>query len=122
MIKKENCLKGRELISSLFKQSRRIRSSNLTVYFDISGGLSEDATKKDFRPKVGFSVGKKCGKAHERNRIKRRLRAAVREHLPSIENGRVFMIRAFDKTGSLDFADLKQEVFFLLKKSGIISI
>ena len=31
-------------------------------------------------PRVGLTVGKVLGKAHDRNRIKRRLRAAVRRH------------------------------------------
>lgn len=31
-------------------------------------------------PRVGLTVGKVLGKAHDRNRIKRRLRAAVRQH------------------------------------------
>lgn len=31
-------------------------------------------------PRIGLTVGKVLGKAHDRNRIKRRLRAAVRQH------------------------------------------
>ena len=37
-------------------------------------------------PRVGLTVGKVLGKAHDRNRIKRRLRAAVRQHAPILGN------------------------------------
>ena len=37
-------------------------------------------------PRVGLTVGKVLGKAHDRNRIKRRLRAAVRQHAALLAN------------------------------------
>lgn len=122
MIKKENCLKGYNSFSSLFKTGRRFRSTNFSIYLkksDSQHTQQEDFEKKSHR-KVGLSVGKKCGKAHERNRIKRRLRAALRAFFPDIKEDAFFVLKAFEKTGKMDFADIKEEILFLLKKSGII--
>lgn len=47
-------------------------------------------------PRVGFSVSKKIGKAVVRNRVKRRMRAAVTPLLPEIRGGVnvIFIARA----------------------------
>jgi ribonuclease P protein component len=56
----------------VYKQGRRHFSSHLTVYYL----RANDAPKTIAR--IGFTVGKVLGEAVERNRIKRRLREAVR--------------------------------------------
>jgi ribonuclease P protein component len=55
----------------VYKQGRRHFSSNMTVFFLRQ---PEDAGKA----RVGFTVGRVLGGAVQRNRIKRRLREAVR--------------------------------------------
>jgi ribonuclease P protein component len=64
----------------VYKQGRRHFSSHLTVFYLRQ---AEDATPQGALPKksarVGFTVGRVLGGAVERNRIKRRLREAVRQ-------------------------------------------
>ena len=59
----------------MYKQGRRHFAAHLTVFFVKRDG--EDL------PRVGFAVGCALGGAVERNRIKRRLREAIRMHMPA---------------------------------------
>jgi ribonuclease P protein component len=62
----------------VYKQGRRHFSSHMTVfYFRRAEGASEE--KPDRGARVGFTVGRVLGGAVDRNRIKRRLREAVRQ-------------------------------------------
>jgi ribonuclease P protein component len=59
----------------VYKQGRRHFSSHMTVfYLGQTEGVSAERTAR-----VGFTVGRVLGGAVERNRIKRRLREAVRQ-------------------------------------------
>lgn len=64
----------------VYKQGRRHFSSHLTVFYlrQAEGASPEDGLPKK-GPRVGFTVGRVLGGAVERNRIKRRLREAVRQ-------------------------------------------
>jgi ribonuclease P protein component len=58
----------------VYKQGRRHFSSHMTVFYLRQG----EAPSPEHRARVGFTVGRVLGGAVERNRIKRRLREAVR--------------------------------------------
>ena len=44
-------------------------------------------------PRVAFSVGRPVGNAVTRNRVRRRLRAAVREHADCLRPGSAYLVR-----------------------------
>ena len=63
----------------VYKQGRRHFSSHMTVfYLPRARDASPDAALPENGSRIGFTVGRVLGGAVERNRIKRRLREAVR--------------------------------------------
>lgn len=66
---------------------------------------------------LGFTVTKRIGKAHDRNRAKRRLRAAAREVFPqAATNGADYVLIGRFNTASIDFVELKANMEKALKK------
>ena len=60
--------------------------------------------------RVGFTVGKALGGAVERNRIKRRLREAVRLHWPQAETPVDVVINPKKSALQVDFPGLEKEI------------
>ncbi len=64
----------------VYKQGRRHFSTHMTVlYLRAPGGAGWGAEPDEAGTRVGLTVGKVLGGAVQRNRIKRRLREAVRQ-------------------------------------------
>lgn len=61
-------------------------------------------------PRIGFTVGKALGKAVERNRIKRRMREAVRRQLPLLHSQVDVVLHPRRSVIDIDFAILQREV------------
>ena len=60
--------------------------------------------------KVGFTVGRGLGGAVERNRMKRRLREAVRLHRPVTLKGVDVVINPKKSLLTVDFAEIENEI------------
>jgi len=71
--------------------------------------------------KIGFSISKKIGKAYERNLIKRRLRAIMRQLLPQFCKKAQIVIVAKSGITNLDFDTLYRQVVAVLTKSKLIN-
>jgi ribonuclease P protein component len=67
---------------------------------------------------VAFAVGKAVGGAVDRNRVRRRLRAAVREHVDRFEPGSAYLIGAGREALSMSFPDLCRALVAVLDPSG----
>ncbi len=66
---------------------------------------------------VGYTATKKIGNAVTRNRSKRRLRALVRELLPSYAVNNVdYIFIARNSTASCDFSELRKDTIYAIKK------
>ncbi len=67
--------------------------------------------------RVGLTVGKVIGKAHERNRIKRRMREALRRHLPLLPQGCDLIFHPRRSILALEFAKLEAEIVRILEQA-----
>jgi ribonuclease P protein component len=61
-------------------------------------------------PRIGLTVGKSMGKAVDRNRIKRRMRAAVRSQLPLLRAPVDVVLHPKREVIDLDFQTLQRDV------------
>jgi ribonuclease P protein component len=85
----------------VYKQGRRQLSSHMSVFF---------LPKADGGARVGFTVGRILGGAVQRNRIKRRLRAAVRLRQSALQGAVDIVINPKKTVLRAEFAVLLEEV------------
>lgn len=86
----------------VYKQGRRHQAAHMTVFYLMrqqAGGL-----------RVGFTVGKVLGGAVERNRMKRRLREAVRLGWPAVVVPVDVVINPRKSVLKVEFSELCREV------------
>lgn len=67
--------------------------------------------------RIGLTVGKVLGKAHDRNRIKRRMREALRRHLDLLPAGVDLILHPRRAVLTMDFAKLEAEVVRILMQA-----
>jgi ribonuclease P protein component len=68
-------------------------------------------------PRVGLTAGKVLGKAHDRNRIKRRMREALRLHIGLIPTGYDLILHPRRNVLTMEFAKLEAEVVRILEQA-----
>jgi len=68
-------------------------------------------------PRVGLTAGKVLGKAHERNRIRRRLREALRRHIDLIPAAYDLILHPRRVVLTIEFAKLEAEVVRILEQA-----
>lgn len=98
---RERRLLRRSEFEQVYSQGRRYSSPFFSAFLLKTG---EPASR------VGFTVPRALGKAVRRNRIRRRMREAVRLHLPEIGVGWNIVFNPRRAVLEADFAVLEQEV------------
>jgi ribonuclease P protein component len=68
-------------------------------------------------PRVGLTAGKVLGKAHERNRIKRRMREVLRRHVALLPPGCDLIFHPRRVVLTMEFARLEAEIVRILKEA-----
>lgn len=111
MLKSINRLRKRKEFAYLYNNGTAKHTAHLTLV----------SLPTKHRPlKIGFSIGKKIGKAHLRNLIKRRLRAIVRDLVPTMLDNYNVVFIAKAGIDNITFDEMKKEVQFLIEKSGLV--
>ena len=68
-------------------------------------------------PRVGLTVGKVLGKATQRNRIKRRMREALRRHVGLLPQGCDLIFHPRRNVLTMEFAQLEAEIVRILEQA-----
>ncbi len=76
---------------------------------------------QDDQLKIGLSVSKKVGKAVTRNSVKRKLREIMNKYVSIIPNGYHIVIGAKAVSKTATFLELQEDVYKLLKESGLLT-
>lgn len=104
-------LKKRKDFIRVASQGQKMVTSGLILQ------AARNLSAEDGSSRLGYTATKKIGKAHLRNRTKRRLRAAVREVFPGhLRPGTDYVLIGRYNTAAIDFIELKKNMAWALKK------
>jgi len=94
-------IRGRATFAALARSDRRVRRGSITVTW-APGDPAEP-------PRVAYAIGKRVGGATARNRVRRRLRAIVRDVQPGLGPG-AWLIGAAPEVAKLSYGELQAAV------------
>lgn len=94
------------------RRGRRAGSSSLVIHLVASSG-DEVAL---LSPRVGFVVSKAVGNAVVRNRVRRRLRHLVREHISALPSTGILVVRALPASADASYAELGADLTRCLER------
>lgn len=98
------------------RQGRRAGRAALTGHLLIPDSGTDDGVRPAVPAKVGFVVSRAVGTAVVRNRVKRRLRVVVREHLDALPVGSLFVVRANPAAAVARQVDLAADLDLVLER------
>jgi ribonuclease P protein component len=94
----------------VYAKARKRQSSSMSWFLAQQTGSA-------IGPRVGLTAGKVLGKAHERNRIKRRMREILRRHVEMLPQGFDLVLHPRRSVLTADFTKLDAEVLRILQQA-----
>ncbi len=100
----------------VYKATRKQFSTSMT-WFLAARAEAQECVDGSQGPRVGLTAGKVLGKAHERNRIKRRMREVVRQHIAALPDGVDLILHPRRSVMTMDFVKLDSEVLRIFRQA-----
>jgi len=99
-----------------YAASRKRQSASMSWFLapQTTVGAGAESTPG---PRVGLTAGKVLGKAHERNRIKRRMREALRRHVELLPPGCDLILHPRPTVLTMEFTKLDAEIVRILQQA-----
>jgi ribonuclease P protein component len=94
----------------VYREGKRQLSRNLSVFY-LLPQVNDDACVR-----VGITVGRAIGGAVARNRVKRRMREAVRKNLSLLTGAVDVVINPRKSVAEMEFTELEKEVAAMFAK------
>lgn len=96
----------------IYKTSHSISDSNLVLYYRKNNRSNT---------RLGFSISKKIGKAHERNLLKRQMREIARKNINNLLPGFDLIFIARQKIKGKSYHDVEKSMVYLFNKGRLIN-
>jgi len=103
-----------------YAAARKRQSASMSWFLAPQASACGDGTAAPAAPtsaRVGLTAGKVLGKATERNRIKRRMREALRRHISLLPAGFDLILHPRRAVLTIDFAQLEAEIARILQQA-----
>jgi ribonuclease P protein component len=100
-----------------YQAARKHQSASMSWFLAPQSAAEDQPAAPGGGPRVGLTVGKILGKAHDRNRIKRRMREVVRRHVDLLAPGFDLIFHPRRTVLTLEFAKLEAEVVRILEQA-----
>lgn len=110
MLNKTNRLTKRKEFNYVYKNGKKFFNNYLNLVI---------ITTKLPNPRFGFVVSKKVGKAHIRNKVKRRISEIIRLNVANIDTKYNYIFVAKPTIVDLNYKQLETEVLSLLQKGSV---
>ncbi len=117
-------LKGRDAFKEVFRKGRRYQQQGIQILvLKQSAARSDDKNQNslaDSSVKMGISINRHYGKAHDRNLAKRQIRAIWSGYLSDMKQGFHILVRPSRESGLLKYEEKRLILEELLRKAGVL--
>lgn len=93
----------------VYKNGKSVSDKNMVIVF---------CQNRNGKPKVGFSISKKYGKAVKRNKIRRRLREIVYKRYDTLDSRYNYVFLPRNSCAEITFSEIVRSVERLISKIG----